>query len=102
MISSLFVVTAVALINFLVFMTLVIILIRARRRYQDSSFRITPVQEDLEGTKIDIEASVLFDDSEAPHNAIPASLESGENSETAHGGKCADKKARTRQEVSVG
>ncbi len=102
MISSLFVVTAVALINFLVFMTLVIILIRARRRYQDSSFRITPVQEDLEGTKIDIEASVLFDESEAPRNAIPASHESETDTESVHCGKCADKKTRSRQEVSVG
>jgi hypothetical protein len=102
MISSLFVVTALALINFMVFMVLVIILIRARRRYQDSSFRITPAQDDLEGTEINVEASVLFDDSEVPNDIKSTSHEPGTDSEISLDEKRSEKHGRPRQEVSVG
>lgn len=99
--TNLIIVAALALSNFMIFLGLVLILVRGRRRHQDSSYKITPVAQELDPTEIipkfaktKSEATVVMDN---------RPLVSGRHSEpevTGAGGRAQDK-AKVPQEASV-
>jgi hypothetical protein len=102
MIDSLIIVIGLTILNFAVFLALVISLIRSRNRDRGASFKFTPVEGSLDETRIADKDLAMYDDSKIAREAISAMTEAKSDSMGAKSDRESQKHPHEREKVTVG